>query len=604
MDNGFQQFRVEAPAGINFSREPSQLAAQLWDEGDNALFRYGVSKKTTGYERGFGVTYTNPEVVIPLRDDDQNFYWWCYAGKKKLPDGSSEDRIYRITSKDNHDDVTPTNGIDDSSNRFSGTKWTGDTINSVPYLSKGKPYRWDQSIGKFRVMNRFPDHVSFNTVRTYRNFMIGLNFTTEDYAGDYDSGFGPWEEGVHQNALWWSHDVTGGGIDPEMQPNGEWSDKSMWCDADPTRNSGWNFLGGNGGPIVDGKSLRDSFIIYRERAVWQMTYIGGINVFAFKELFNDAGALGVDCIAEIEGMHFVVGQSDIYMHNGVQKKSVADGVVRRKIYQNIDPNYYDKVFVSVSYKDKEAWVCIPEAHTNKNGLCNVAFVYNWEENHWTRRDIPDLQSTSYCILSIPEDDITWEAVPEGGPLTDNLGIGRPGSTWEEASDTWIDSYFKYSPSNWGLLLGSGREVKAGESLSQQSWYEPTSPKDPSADRITTESEYFIYSSIDSPMLDGSNFTTVLEKKWIDMGDRTDSSFVNKIYPLVRKGEVEVYMAGSDTVDEGFEWKFIGIFDPTRDTKLSCRISGNYVHVKFIIPPKSRAEIKGYMLDWGKIGRRS
>ena len=614
----FQQLRVEAPAGVNFAREQAQLDPQIWDNAENVTFRHGITRKCSGYEQGFGSAFTTPEVIVPLRDDSQQYYWWVYAGKKAVSDSSGgftkqEEKLYRITSKDTHEDITPPDGVAIDDLFYDDVKWTGDTINGVPYLCKSKPYLWDVTTAKFRSMRGFPDHVSFKVMRTYRNFMIGLNIATKDFEGNYGDktkpwyGFGSWTTGVHQNALWWSHDVVGSGLDPEEtskspdEEPGMWNPtektgNSMWRDADPTRNSGWNFLGGSGGPIVDGRSMRDSFIIYRERSVWQMTYIGGINVFSFKELFNDAGALTENCIADVEGQHFVVGQSDIYIHNGVQKQSVADGVVRRELFNSIDPAHIDNVFVSASYKDKELWVCIPEATTNVEGACNVAYVFNWEEKHWSRRDIPDLTCGTYTILSIPEEDITWEAPAEKI------------SSWDELAqeETWLASYSKYSASNWGSAYGSKREILPGQGYNiwddKERWFDAYAWDE---GKELTESQYFIYTTQTfEPKFDESPFEAFVEKRWLDMGDRSDSTFVNKIYPLVRGGAVEVWMAGTDVIHDNPVYKLQGSFDGSRDTKLSTRVSGNFIHVKFIIPKDSQAEVRGYWLEWSKIGRRA
>ena len=605
----FQQLKVEAPAGVNFAREQAQLNPQIWDNAENVTFRHGITKKCSGYEEGFGPAYTTPEVIVPLRDDSQQYYWWVYAGRKTVPNSSGvydkpEEKLYRITSKQVHEDVTPTDGVANDDLFYEDVKWTGDTINGVPYLCKSKPYLWDVSTTKFRPMRGFPEHVSFKVMRTYRNFMVGLNFATKDFAGSNIAdeekpwcGFGPWNTGVHQNAIWWSHDVVGSGLDPSSE---DWKDDtkigpSMWRDADPTKNSGWNFLGGSGGPIVDGRSMRDSFIIYRERSVWQMTYIGGINVFSFKELFNDAGALTENCIADVEGQHFVVGQSDIYIHNGVQKQSVADGIVRRELFNSIDPAYIDNVFVTASYKDKELWVCIPEATTNKEGACNVAYVFNWEEKHWSRRDIPDLTCGAYTILSIPEKDITWDAPGEE-------------NSWDELAqeESWLASYSKYSASNWGAAYGSKREILPGGGYNiwddRERWFDSSVWDE---GKEITESQYFIYTSQSfEPKFNGSDFESFVEKRWLDMGDRTDATFVNKVYPLVRGGSVDVYMAGTSVIHDNPVWKFQGTFDGSRDTKLSTRVSGNFVHIRFVIPKQSQAEIRGYWLEWSKIGRRA
>jgi len=625
----FQQVKVDSPAGVNFTREPAQLPLNLWDEAYNVTFRHGKTYKSSGYEQGFGTAHCRPEVIVPLRDSTQSHYWWNYAGEKiTLVDGVEvkEDRIYQVTSKGDHDDVTPEGGIIHDNTFVVPLRWSGGSMNTIPYMCKGKPYVWSEKLNKFKKMNKFPEYLNFRLLRTYKNYMVGLNFETKAFNGDPDRGLSFWDKGTHPNALWWSQDVAGAAIEPsldwEEDPDNE-GEKSFWCDMDPNRNSGWNFLGGLGGPIVDAKALRDSFMIYRERSVWQMTYVGGVNVFAFKELFDDAGALGENCVVEVEGQHYVVGQSDIYVHNGVQKQSIADGIVRREIFKSIDPSQVDKVFCCVNYKDKEFWVCIPESGSfaGKEGFdvaCNVAYVYNWVEKHWSRREVPNIITTSYTLLSINESDVSWESVSEGGPaipdgdLNPNNTKGHvvPGGSWEETVDTWLDSFYKYNPSDWGLVFGSN--ITIGPDSYKNYWDEG---EDPSYSNEWTDPNYWIeeeppeqpiytiFTSIEEPLYDGYNKQAIVEKRWMDLGDRSDQSFVNKIYPLVRNGTIDVYMSGTRMVSEEPVWKFIGTFDPNRDTKLSCRVSGCFIHVRFIWSEESRAEVRGYNLEFSKIGRR-
>lgn len=579
----FEVYKVDQPKGVNFTKEPSQLPPMVWDNAENVTFRHGITKKVTGYEQGFGPTSSYdghslyPESILSLRDDSQEYYWWAYAGF----DNTGVGHINRITSVGVHSDVSP-QVLPNISNEY---QWTNDSINAVPYFNYSIPYKWDTTTNKFDMYTYFPSHIKVDVVRTYKNFHIGMNFETDDFdpnapdpswcslitdnteREEYAKTFGPWNAGKHQNAVWWSSSVVGKDIDVP------------WSDADPTKDSGWNFLGGGGGPIIDGKTMRDSFVIYRERSVWQMTYVGGINVFAFKEIFTDAGCLGKDCVAEIEGQHYVVGQSDIYVHNGVQKQSIADGTVRKEIFDSIDPEYIRNVFIATKYQDKELWVCIPEATTNTGGKCNVAYVYNWEEATWSRRDVPDVVCANYTILSISTDNIAWDAPSEGGPLDVNNNATAPdtvGCTWEETTDTWIDSQFTYNPSQWGLVMGGGLPDKSGGAL---------------------------FTSIEEPTLDGNNFIATVEKKWMDMGDRTQYKTINKIYPLVREGIVDCYISGTSTIDEAPTWKYIGEFDSTKRMHLACHATGRYLHTKFVIKDKSRAELRGYAVDFIKSGTR-
>ena len=573
-------YKIEAPVGVSLEQDPVHTAgANVWDDVHNVSFHNGSTHKVEGYEKGLGDALVVPEVLQPLREQDS--YWWTYVGNI----GSDENpswKFYQIQTATTHLDVTPTVPAD--TDFPEGTyRWTGDTMNGVPYVTNGVPYVWDQGTSRFKMMENVPRHnavlpgdndgdprVRFNTIRTFRNFMIGMNFYTDSYAGAVSEGWGPWGAARHDNGVWWSHFVTGKNVD------------EVWYDADPLKSSGWNFLGGIGGPLVDGKAMRDSFILYRERSVWQMIYTGGVAVFTFKELFNDAGLLGVDCVSEIEGRHLVVGQSDVYMHDGVQKRSIADGKVRKPLFERIHKDHQDKVFIVSDYQNKEAWICIPDNtkvtdNESYKGECTTAFVYDWANDAWSIRDIPNVTSSTYAILDAAFEDVGWYAIEEGGPGSnlpnDPLPTPQPaGSSWAEATGSWASTAVKYNPAEWGIAMGS----MDGE----------------------------IYTANKASLFDGENFEAYVEKYGIDFGSPWVTKHISRITPLVRNGVVDIYGTTSMPADvEASDWNYLGKFDSTKDTHLACRLAGRYLGVRFEIPETSRAEIKGFEVEFKPQGRR-
>lgn len=555
----YERYNVEAPKGVNFTLEPMQLPKVVWDNAYEVAFKHGKTKKVTGYDQGLGSSKgIMPYVMAPIQPEGSDLYRWAYA--TEAADGG---KVYLISSKVEHNDVTPVGGIP----LHPDYAWSTDSINSVPYITKTVPYMWNSDSGKFTTMKYFPTHLKANLMRTYKNHMICLDITTgaydpsnvqanwmphltEEEKNDYKTKFGYWEAGTHSDAVWWSDEVIGGNLEVS------------WADGDPTSESGWNFLGGSGGRIIDGRTLRDSFIIYRERSVWQMTYIGGVNVFSWKEIFTDAGALALNCVTDIDGWHFVIGISDVYMHNGVQKKSVADGVVKDLLYKYIDPNHVDKVFLITKYNDREVWVCMPEPSKNVDGLCNIAFVYNWEEQTWSIREMPNTKCSMYTSLSISSEGLTWKS-PEWD------------IAWSETPEVWVDAGFTHNPADWGVVF---------------SGYDP-------------EKKGFIYATDTSYFKDGVGFSAYVEKKWMDMDDHYQYKTINKIYPIVRKGVVNVFVAGTDSILESPVWKSVGVYDPQKKPFVPCRATGRFLHVRFEIPKDSAAEIVGYWVEFSRSGTR-
>lgn len=569
-------FRMDAPQSINVDMEPSLLSNErVWNDSNNLVFRDGVAQKVIGYEQGAGDAEVTPSYIVTLRESDAENHWWAYVGNAGTEQAPSWE-IYRVTSAVSHTEVTPPDLL--PSFVEGAYTWSGDTVNGIPYMSLGIPYYWDGiSFAQLPTIPRSDDaapgdqggnpRVRFKLTRTYKNFLVGLNFYADDYAGAVSEGWGPWDGSArHDAGIWWSHPVIGKQID-----------QAEWKDADPTLSSGWNILGGFGGPIVDARPMRDAFIVYRERSVWQMQYIGGIQVFNFKELFTDVGCFTIDCVLDVGGQHLVVGQSDVYMHNGVQKQSVADKKVRREMFRKIDIDYQDKVFIVGDYHNKNAWICIPDVEKEGYvaGTCNTAYVFNWTDNTWFKRDIPNVTTSTFAVISASATNVAWEAEEEGGPLNPDGSAQNPGpgTAWDQLTfdDRWTSGFIKYNPSEWGIILGSADQA--------------------------------LYTTYKDNLFDGDNFSGHLTKAGIDFGTPWMSKSISRIIPQVTDGIVNVEASTSYPRDGGVSWKNIGTFDPTQTDHIACRLNGRYLNLRFTVPEESRAKFFGFQIEYKEQGRR-
>ena len=114
----------------------------------------------------------------------------------------------------------------------------------------------------------------------------------------------------------------------EYEPTGVPQDYNI---GSTTNLAGENVLSGNNGALVDQLTLNNSQIIYAERGVFAMDFIGAPLVFSFRELFSDDGILNRGAVASFPNGHLVVGNNDIYVHDGNQKQSIVDKRVRKDV---------------------------------------------------------------------------------------------------------------------------------------------------------------------------------------------------------------------------------------------------------------------------------
>jgi hypothetical protein len=150
-------------------------------------------------------------------------------------------------------------------------------------------------------------------------------------------------------------------------------------------------------PLVDGWSLREKFILYTTNETWMMLPTGDNLIYSYQRLFSNHGVINQNCIAELNNLHFVFGDNDIWMHDGFTPKSIAEGRVRRFIYENMLRSEVHQFFVWSNPKLSEILFCyvsndpycaFPVNPTIGYPGCNRAAVYNWQYDTWQFYDLP------------------------------------------------------------------------------------------------------------------------------------------------------------------------------------------------------------------------
>ena len=207
-------------------------------------------------------------------------------------------------------------------------------------------------------------------VRSYLDYMIAMNVTKN--TAEYPT------------MVKWSNPIQ---VGTEVA-------NVVWDPTNPENSAGENILSELRNPILDGMALGSQFVIYSENQVYLMEYTGSSLVFNFRRLFATGGIINVNCVVEVEGKHYVFGSDDIYIHDGISRKSIADGRIRRKIFSNILRNNFKRSFVLHDSATSLIYFCYK---SNESGLgfyntdfCNKAAVYNYKNDTWTFMDLPNI----------------------------------------------------------------------------------------------------------------------------------------------------------------------------------------------------------------------
>ena len=337
---------------------------------------------------------------------------------------------------------------------------------------------------------------------------------------------------------------------------------ASWNETTSTVDAGEYELADTKGDIMDGMQLRDAFMIYKEDAVYSMTYVGTPFIFSFRQLSPTVGAISTNCIAEFDGGHAIFGKGNFYVNDGQRLKPILPQRLREYVFTAIDGAEIDKCFVAADYGRTEILFCFtadgaPSAEPNK------AVVWNYITNTFTIKDIPDVAHMGYGNVGDPVLPSTWASA---GTLT-----------WSTITGPWTMSYALQDK----VLLF--------------------------ADPVNTK----LYRDRSGNNKDTALMTSYVERTGLSLNAQGQPDFtgvkrIRAIYPKMSingTDSIKVYLGVSMSSEETVIWKSAVSFNPDTQSKVSIRGTGKYYAVKIESTSDMDWELDGYALEIDDAGNR-
>ena len=410
--------------------------------------------------------------------------------------------------------------------------WTGCLLTNIPIVNtpSSAPYYWP-----IQSPSNLIEELPWDATRTWSDVNESCRIMRSHkqflFAMDLQSGVNQITDGVR-----WSTPADIGSI-PES-----------WDHLDVTKVAGLTNLGGAGGRIIDGLSMRDAFIIYRENGISVFDYVGGQFVWQIRNMAISTGLISADSITEVKGSHFFIGDGDIYGFDGNKVTSILYGVMKDLFSALYNPATYSNCYAVKNEVRKEIWFCVPALGGFVPGVAtnatypNVAFIYNWKEGTWGVRQITEAPAGDY------------------GPRVDN------GDKWDDIGTGW-------------------------DSQGTRTWeLDPTSPID---DTIVTVTDAGVLRFEDR--LDGaidSSYTFVLFRSTLQISQEPGVTTIQSIYPSIKlvsdaAATIDIRVGSHDTpidspyavddyaVDTRIRWKDVSTFTPDAQRKSDRKTTGEY-----------------------------
>lgn len=393
--------KVQNVGQIGVIKDLSQheLPINAWTDSRNIRFLDGYAYQFYGHGEVYNSPSVVPQFVMPVTISGSRY--WIYNSAAKT---YAVNYAAGVVTHSDITHLTPRAGV--------VNQWTGALLSGLPILNVGDatsvPMTWNLSTGSKCIdLVNWPASTYCKSLRAYKNFLVALNVTAS---------------GTNKPFLVkWSHPA-----DPGSFP-------STWDITDATKDAGETDLAEAISPIVDGLSLRDSFIIYTENSTHRMDYVGGNSVFRFQKILGMSGMMNRNCAVEFDGWHCVVTASDVIVHDGQTANSIMDKQTRRYLFQNIDVSARGLVFCFKNPFLNEIYIAYPQIGSS---VCDKAMVYNYVDKTVSFRDLPNINHAAY------------------GSVSNDLG-----GTWAQDSDTWDSDLTlwngpDYTPDTARVLMAS------------------------------------------------------------------------------------------------------------------------------------------------------
>lgn len=255
-----------------------------------------------------------------------DFPRWVYGDLQKM-----------YVFDDGHIDISRPGGY----NGILNERWQGEVFNGVGIFNNtvDVPQMWasfSSSVALADLAN-WPSNLRAKFIRPFKNYIIA-GFLTE-------SG------NDHPFRVRWSHPA-----DPGTVP-------LSYDVGDPAVDAGELELSETDDYVVDGRTLGQAFMVYKQKTAHMMFLTGDSNIMGQRTVISGKGALTRDCVQDIPGGHFVAGIDDIYVHTGQKgsEQSLVEAKVRKWIYNQIDASNFFNCYTVDYRSENEIWFCFPEA---------------------------------------------------------------------------------------------------------------------------------------------------------------------------------------------------------------------------------------------------
>jgi hypothetical protein len=330
---------------------------------------------------GSGVLFPPKWVIGVIR---QGAVWILYAG----------DAGVGVTDGTAHYNVTPTTGWQPMQpGEMMGGLFNGIVVFNNPVSA---PWYWDGGlvVGSVKPLPGFPTGAVAKALAPFNSHIFAGSISQ---AGNTNDG-----------RLLWSDVAVPGNVPASWTPTA-------------TNQAGELFLSTGSGAIRAMVGLGSQLMVYRATGCWAVSYVGRPYIYTQRKVAAEVGCASTNSVAMVRGSHLVVTPGDIVLTDGTAVRSIGEDRVKRTLFGQVSERALQLIHCYLLPTLGEVAIAIPAGNDD---ACTLAYVWNYSQDRWSLRELPDVAHTASLYLPTQYAVDTWES---------------DAGTWEEDWNAWDSS---------------------------------------------------------------------------------------------------------------------------------------------------------------------
>lgn len=182
----------------------------------------------------------------------------------------------------------------------------------------------------------------------------------------------------------------------------------------------------NDGDFIVGMDiLGDYLVVFKERKIYAISYIGGMYLFTSELRVDGRGCVSPQSLTSIRNDLIFLAEDGFYQFTGHDIKEISYGI--KPYILDINPSNKSIVQSAPLEEKNQLWFIAPSGDSD---TCNVAFVYDYNQENWTINSL-DLSALGFYYV------------------TDDLTMADLTNAWNTYTISWDD---KFTLANTSVLI--------------------------------------------------------------------------------------------------------------------------------------------------------